>query len=457
MNPAASTEMPPRPGVAHPGPWAFPEPQVHELDNGATVLAYDLPGQYVISVRTIIPLPLSFEPRDREGVSLLTARLLDEGTSQHTSEEFAELLERNGIALGAGVNEAGMSVEVDFPKRFHQAALDLLVQALRDPDFPEQEVRRHVRTRLAEIEQERASASQRASRELIATYFADAERASRPTGGTTESVASITREDVVDFHARHLGPAGSTVVLAGDLSGIDVGALVGQTIAGWSENVTRDPVPPPRAPERADDAERIVIVDRPGSVQSEISVGWSGPDRSVARGWAAYPVLSFILGGSPNARVDAVLREEKGYTYGIRSTFRPRQRGGLFMTSGSVRADATVESVALLLDILASGRDGFSEQERDAGVDFIFRTAPGRFATADAVADEAAGLALDGLPLTFTTDNLRRTGELTADDLTAAYRQFVDGRWSVVIVGDAKLFADGVRDLGRGEVTVVPV
>ena len=102
-------------------------------------------------------------------------------------------------------------------------------------------------------------------------------------------------------------------------------------------------------------ASRIVLVSRPGSVQTEIVVGAPGPDRSVEGGWAPYPVLGFVLGGSPNARVDAVLREEKGYTYGIRSSFRPRRAGGVFLTSGSVRADSTAESLRLLVEILESG------------------------------------------------------------------------------------------------------
>jgi predicted Zn-dependent peptidase len=163
-----------------------------------------------------------------------------------------------------------------------------------------------------------------------------------------------------------------------------------------------------------------------------------------------------MVGGSPNARVDAVLREEKGYTYGIRSVFRPRRVGGLFLTSGSVRADATVESVRLLLDLLASGRDGFSAEEVRAGVDFISKTAPGRFATADAVADEAVLMALDGLTTDFTTQTLEAMRRLDPDQLTAAYREWVQGEWTVVVVGDARSNADGVRALGIGDVSVVP-
>ena len=90
-------------------------------------------------------------------------------------------------------------------------------------------------------------------------------------------------------------------------------------------------------------------MDRPGSVQTEIAVACPAPDRSTPHGWAPHPVLAFVLGGSPNARVDALLREEKGYTYGIRTSFRPRVAGGSFVTQGSVRSEVTGEAVELLL------------------------------------------------------------------------------------------------------------
>jgi len=212
----------------------------------------------------------------------------------------------------------------------------------------------------------------------------------------------------------------------------------------------------PREALRAADAARVVFLDRPGSVQTEFYVGCPGPDHSVEAGWAPYQVLGFVVGGSPSARVDSVLREDKGFTYGIRSGFRPRRRGGMFLTSGSVRADSTVEALGLLLDILDKAREGFTPEETKAGVDFIGRTAPGRYATADTVAEEAAGLSLEGLTTQFTTANLRALADVDAVALALAYDRFVSGEWTVVIVGDASLYAEGVRGLGRGEVTVLP-
>ena len=443
-----------RPEVSAPEPWSFPEAQRAGLANGLGVVSYDIPGQYVISVRLAVPMPLDREPRDREGIATIMARTLDEGTARHTSEEFAELLERKGIALGAGVCESGLTVDLDVSKRHLSEALDLLSQAVREPAFPANEVSRHVKTRLAEIDQERALPGQRAALEFISTYFDADERASRPSAGTKATISAITPQDLVAFHAANVVPLGATVVVAGDLSDLDVVSEVERALGSWS-GAAVDAVEPHQAA-RAVDADRIVFLDRPGSVQTEFYVGCPGPDRGVEGGWAPYPVLGFVVGGSPNARVDAVLREDKGFTYGIRSGFRPRRRGGVFLTSGSVRADCTVEALGLLLEILDKAREGFTEEETRVGVDFIGRTAPGRYATADTVADEAAGLSLEGLTTEFTTANLRALADVDAGALAKAYGRYVSGEWTVVVVGEASLYAEGVRGLGRGEVTILP-
>lgn len=445
---------PARPEVSAPEPWSFPQAQRAGLANGVGVVSYDIPGQYVISVRLAVPMPLDREPREREGIATIMARTLDEGSTRHTAEEFAELLERKGIALGAGASESGLIVDIDVPKRNLSEALDLLSEAVREPAFPANEVSRHVKTRLAEIDQERALPGQRAAMEFISTYFDPDERASRPTAGSKETIGSITPADLVAFHTANLVPTGATIVVAGDLSGLDVVSEVERALGSWREGSAE--TVGPREAARATDAERIVFLDRPGSVQTEFYVGCPGPDRRVDGGWAAYQVLGFVVGGSPNARVDAVLREDKGFTYGIRSGFRPRRRGGVFLTSGSVRADSTVEALGLLLDILDAAREGFTPEETRAGVDFIGKTAPGRYATADTVADEAAALSLEGLTTEFTTANLRALEDVDAAVLSSAYQRYVTGQWTVIVVGDASLYAEGVRGLGRGEVTVLP-
>lgn len=453
----------PRPTVREPAPWSFPVPRVTRLDNGVTVLVYDAPGQHVWSVRLGVRSPLAAEPREQEGVRTIMARCLDEGSSRYTAQELAELLERRGVAMGAGVGDRGLVIEMDMPRRHASSALELLREVLLEPVFPDQEVRRQVRTRLAEIEQERAAPGQRAALEFVRTFYRRQDRFARATAGEPRTISALTRDDVVEQHRRILDPADATLAVAGDFSGADVPALVERWLGDWRPlagevGQVADALDAHQAPPvgvRADDAARVVVVDRPGSVQSELYLGCAGPDRRVEGGWAPYPVLSFMVGGSPQARIDSVLREERGYTYGIRCVFRPRVDGGLFVVSGSVRSEVTAPALGELITILERAREGFEPGEVRAGIDFVRQTAPGRYATADALADEAAARTLEGLTTAHTTATLQAMADLTPERLTQAYRRYVDGSWTIVAVGDAQEIAEPIRKLGLGEVTVV--
>ena len=453
-----------RPTVAPPAAWDFPAATTYDLANGLHLVTYDVPGQYVVSVRLTVPVPLDSEPALVEGVGTIMARTLDEGTATHTAEEFARLLERKGVGYGAGVSDAGLSLDLDVVKGNLEPALDLLRQIITEPVFREAEVARHVRARLAEIEQERSIGANRSMLEFVRTFYDKSDRASRPTGGSPETVATITRDDVVAHHRAHVTASGSTLVVAGDLGGLDVLALVGAALGDWAAGAERARFLD-RSGAHAGNRSRVVLVDRPGAVQSDFLVGAPGPDRSVPGGWAPYPVLAYVLGGSPTARLDAVLREEKGYTYGTRCSFRPKRGGGSFLTFGSVRSDVTAESIGIIVDILEGGREGFSEKEVRAGVDYIAKTAPGRFATADAIADEAVGMAMDGRTTAFTTTNLHDLMTVGPERVTAAYDRFTRSAgvgagargagWTIVVVGDAALHREPLESLGLGEVTVV--
>lgn len=451
-----SALLPARPGVEPPRPWEFPVPETQRLANGLSVLQYHVPGQHIVSARLAIPAPLAGEPVGGEGLGGLMARTLDEGTQRRSAEEMLELLERKGVALSADIGERGLTVAADVPAWRLGEALELLREVVQEPAFDEAEVRRHVRARLAELDQEQAVPAQRAHREFTRAYYAASDRLAHPVNGEAESVAALTPEDLRRYHASTVGPGKATLALAGHLDGIDVSDLAEEILGGWAGPEVPVPVPARTCGVRAEDATCTVVVDRPGSVQSELYVGCLGPDRSVEGGWAPYPVLGFVLGGGPQARLDAVLREEKGYTYGLRSGYRPRVKDGLFVTSGSVRAEVTAESLRIILDILGSARDGFSIAESQAGIDFVSRTAPSRYATADAVADEAAARALEGTTTAETTRTLQDMVTLTPERLADAYRRFATREWTIVVVGDAARFADGLESVTGSPVAVVP-
>ena len=188
-----------------------PSRSAHAAANGIALLTYDVPGQYVVSVRLVAARSRCAPSRASERASRRSWRaLLDEGTAQHTSEEFAELLERKGIALGAGMADAGLSVDLDVAKRHLEPALDLLRQTLTEPAFPQAEVARHV---THPARRDRAGAGDRARTaprsSSLATFF-DARRPglAGPPAAPARRSSAITRDDVVDVPRRARRPAG---------------------------------------------------------------------------------------------------------------------------------------------------------------------------------------------------------------------------------------------------------
>ena len=149
-----------------------------------------------------------------------------------------------------------------------------------------------------------------------------------------------------------------------------------------------------------------------------------------------------------------MLREDKGCTYGIRAAMRPGPSGALAVT-GSVRTEVTAEASDLLRGILADTVNGFSRAELATGVDFITRATPGRWATADVIADELSALTLERLPMDFPSLTLRAMRRLAPDQVTEAAAAVASSVCSMVIVGDADAIIDDVRALGIGEVHVV--
>ncbi|MGI8949698.1 MAG: M16 family metallopeptidase [Ornithinimicrobium sp.] len=456
--------VPARPEVSPPAPWSFPPVTETRLPTGLAVRTVDLPGQHVVAVRLAVPGTLQAEPRDLEGVAAIMARCLDEGTTRHTAEQMAERIEQDGIALAAGVGERGLVVQLDVTGDRLESALQILAECLSEATFPEAEVTRAIRARLSDIEHEQADAGSRAATQFQATYLRASERTSRPAGGTATTVRRVSAADVREFYAATVVPHQATLVVAGDLRGMPrtPEALAAQTLAGWAgsgADPARNPGSTgPRPDPRAPDAARIVLVDRPGSPQTELYLGRPGPDRRTPHGWGAYQVLAFLLGGSPQARVDAVLREERGWTYGMRVGFAPRRSGGVSVVSGAVRADATVPALRVLDDVLSVTGTELSEAEVRHAADFVARTAPGRYATADAVADQLVRLALDELDADTVDDTLAQVLALRRDEVAAAWEEVQAGPpWTVVLVGEAEHAPVAeLEQLGWGPVVVLP-
>lgn len=452
-------DLHPRPAGAQPRPWAFPTPERGALPNGVTVLSSHRPGQRIIAVEVSVAAPLAAEPVETEGVATIMARALSEGTDRHTAEEFAAELERCGANLDAHADHAAVRVSLEVPASRLAKAMGLLADALRAPAFPDDEIDRLVHNRLDEIPHEQANPARRAVQALYQALFPSEARLSRPRQGTAESVARIDTAAVRAFYDAHIRPAAATAVVVGDLTDIDLDGVLKDTLGAWSGP---EPATPAWVPVPADDTGRVIVVDRPGAVQTQVLIGRAGPDKHDPV-WPAQLLGVYCLGGTLTSRLDRVLREEKGYTYGVRAfgqALRSRADGSglsLLAISGSVATDVTGPALVDLWQVLRTlAEEGLRDEERDVAEQYLVGVAPLRYETSAAVAATLADQVEHELPDDFQGQLYARLAETgTVEASAAAVRAFPLDRLVTVLVGDAEQIEGPVTELGIGPVTVV--
>ncbi|MER5536507.1 M16 family metallopeptidase [Streptomyces mirabilis] len=459
MTELATMDFHPQPQAGQPKPWAFPAPERGTLDNGLTVLRCHRPGQQVVAVEVLLAAPLEAEPVGLDGVATIMARAFSEGTDKLSAEEFAAELERCGATLDAHADHPGVRLSLEVPVSRLPKALGLLADALRAPAFADSEVERLVRNRLDEIPHETANPARRAAKELSKELFPATSRMSRPRQGTEETVQKIDSTAVRAFFDKHVRPATSTAVIVGDLTGVDLDALLAETLGDWTGS-SAEPRPVPSV--AADDTGRVIIVDRPGAVQTQLLIGRVGADRH-DRVWPAQVLGTYCLGGTLTSRLDRVLREEKGYTYGVRAfgqVLRAAPDGtgiAMLAISGSVDTPNTGPALDDLWKVLRTlAAEGLTDAERDIAVQNLVGVAPLKFETAAAVAGTLADQVEQYLPDDYQAtlyQQLAATG--TVEATAAAVSAFPVDRLVTVLVGDAAQIQEPVKALGIGEVTVV--
>jgi predicted Zn-dependent peptidase len=282
---------------------------------------------------------------------------------------------------------------------------------------------------------------------------------SRPRQGTEKTVTAIDSAAVRAFYEKHVRPATATAVVVGDLTGVDLDALLADTLGAWTgSQAEARPVPSVTA----DDTGRVIIVDRPGAVQTQLLIGRVGADRH-DRVWPAQVLGTYCLGGTLTSRLDRVLREEKGYTYGVRAfgqVLRSAPDGtgiSMLAISGSVDTPNTGPALDDLWKVLRTlAAEGLTDAERDVAVQNLVGVAPLKYETAAAVAGTLADQVEQHLPDDFQATLYRQLAATgTVEATAAAVNAFPVDRLVTVLVGDAAQIEEPVRALGIGEVSVV--
>lgn len=439
------------PEVAPAADWRFPAVHECRLDNGLRVLAYNCPGQFVIAASLLFDVPLNAERRDIEGVAGLTARTITQGAGGRDAEAFADALAACGADLEGAAFPDGFAIRLSVPVSQLATALGLMADVVRDPEFAPEEFEHEKHLRLQEIDQARSYPSHVAVEQLNAALFGTA-RAARPVGGTTESVQAVARGDAVAFAQEHLQPASATLILAGDFGDASVPQLVDEYFGSWGRE--GGPVVP-TGDRTVTEGPQLIMVDWPEAPQSTVRVAGPGITRADDR-WPSMFVANYALGGNFSSRINTVLREEKGLTYGASSTMDTGRAAGVLGISTSVRSSSTVEALSDIIEIMHATQHTISDSEVAAGVRAATDSAPLGFERSESVVGRVEMLLSQRLPLTHVDANLRRIRQVTTETVNDAYAGVVRAdAMTVVVVGDASTLGDPLSDWGYADLRLV--
>jgi zinc protease len=439
----------PEPGAAR--PYSFPA-IVRETVGGGLVLAAHMPGQQLATAYLLLDAGAAREAAGREGTAAVLAKALEEGTATRDSTAFALALEGLGAELSTSVDwdafRAGVSVPVDLLP----AAVRLLAEATRSPKLDPADVARVRDDEVTSLRMDWAQPGPRADAALRADLFDTEERYGRPLHGDPDSVAAVTVEDVLDFHRSWMRRPG-VLLVAGDLDQLDLALLGEAAFAGTSGE-------PPAAEGPLDvpvrDARKVILVDRPGSVQSTLRLGHRSPHRAHPD-YVPMTLAATVLGGAFTSRLNHLIREVKGYTYGIRGDFAMSRRFGRFAVSSSVQTAVTVPALVDTIGEVGRTRlDGVTEEELAVARAWRAGQLSVEMQTPGSIAGALATLVIHGLPDDYYATLRRQYLETTVDEVSAAAATHLNpAGLTLVVEGDAALIRDDLTAATLGPITDV--
>jgi zinc protease len=463
--PAVAAEARPR----DPGPPGAPAPSIHfpsfverSLPNGLRVVVIEHHEQPVVSLRLMLAAGKAFEPAGRVGAASATAALLTQGTGARSAQQIAETIDFVGGSLGA--TAAMESARVNLAVTADQAELgfSLLADVVLHPTFPQEELDRWRGQALSGVQVEMQNAGFVAGNALLRALFGD-----HPYGhsgrGTAETLAALTRDDLVSFHARNYVPNGAVLAVVGDVRAEQAFASAERAFGAWAqgEPTTLPQVADPAAPGVAEgegtSRRRVIVIDKPGAVQTQIVVGqlalrYRDPDHFAA------DVYGAVLGSSPRARLTVEIREKRGLSYGAAGWLAGMTQSGWLQASTSTKSATTVEALEVLLEVLRGLQQApVPAAELSSATTYVTGALPLVVETPDGIADRVLQAMWHGYGPAFLEGYNQRLAAVDAAELQRFARERTSPeQMTVVLVGDAAAFGPALA-AKFGPVETIPL
>jgi zinc protease len=444
------TERPPRPIQAR--DVKFPPYAFKTLANGLQVIAVSHHEQPAVSLRLIVRAGAAQDPDNRPGVAALAATLLDQGTTTRSAEQIASAIDSIGGAMGTGAGSDLSFVQAIVMKDSLSVGLDLVSDVAQHPAFAKEEIDRQRQQSLSGM---RVSYD---DPEFLANIVFDRlvygfHPYGRPQSGTPDGLIALTREDLLAFHKKWFGANNAILAIVGDVTHEEAFAGAERAFGGWAKTAAEplkpiDPPPPTR---------RVVVIDKPGAVQTEIRVGNLAIPRK-HDDFMAMDLAAKVLGGEGANRLHRVLRSERGLTYGASADFNALKQAGDIVAQTNTRSETTGETLRLMIDeVWKLLRDRVGDRELEGAQEYLTGSFPLTIETPSQIALQILNAVFFGLNLNDLQTYRERVNMVTVDDVQRVARNYLHpDRLTVVLVGDASAFVKQLPGAGFDKFEVIP-
>ena len=459
---SASTEDADRsklPDVGDFPPLRFPDLEKTTLANGLNVILAERHDIPVVDFNWVFDAGYAADQFGLPGTASMTMNMLDEGTKKRSALEISAEKDRLGASLGSSSQLDICNVRLSALKENLEQSLALAADVILNPVFPEDELARLKKQRMARIKQEKVRPFSMALRVFPKLLYGQDHAYSNPlTGsGTEASTMAMTRNDLVDFHKTWLQPNNSTLVVVGDISLEELVPKLEKYFSKWNNLAT---LPAKNIDEVALAAKsRVFLIDKPGSVQSVLIAGHLAPPTSNPDE-IAIETMNTVLGGSFTSRLNMNLREDKHWSYGARSTFIDAKGQRMFFAYAPVQTDKTVESmVEISKEMRGILNDRLPTKEELAKAkDGQTLRLPGRFETKNAVLSAVVEMVQYGIPEDYYDTYSQHVRALDTEDLSQAAKNIIfPDKFTWIIVGDREKVEAGIRGLNLGEFQLIDI
>ncbi len=376
-------------------------------------------------------LVLTNDKLKKLGIAELTASLLNEGTKNFTTEQISAQLDVLGSSISFNAGKSTTNIQVNCLKKNLDATLKILEEKLLNPGFREDDFKLAKKQYKESVRNEEKSANSMAAKMFAFSIYGNSVMGLSPS---TKSIDNIELADVKDYYSNYYSPSVTNLVIVGDIEQNDVMAKL-EFLNKWSaKEVVIQPIVEPAAPTEP----RFFISNKNLAPSSVITMGYPSLKFDATGDYYKNRIANFVFGGAFNSRLNLNLREDKGYTYGIRSGFNGGKYTGTFQISSSVKRISTALSLAeIIKEFKKYETEGITDAELAYTKSSLLNTEAIKYENPYQKADFLSSIARYNLEKDYTTKQNQILKSMTKEDVNSQIKKYFDSnKLTTVVVGD---------------------